>query len=81
VLTDIYAASEEPIPGITVQALAASIRRGSGRPVHLAATLDEVISELLKIVRRGDAVITLGAGSIGTIPKRLVEALRNREAS
>jgi UDP-N-acetylmuramate--alanine ligase len=76
VLTDIYAASEEPIPGITVQALAASIARGSGRPVHLAPTLDAVIEEVLKIVRPGDAVITLGAGSIGTVPKRLLDALR-----
>jgi UDP-N-acetylmuramate--alanine ligase len=81
VLTDIYAAGEEPIPGITVQALAASIRRGSGRPVHLAASLDEVIAELLRVVRPGDAVITLGAGSIGTIPKRLVDALQKRKAS
>jgi len=78
VLTDIYAAGEEPIPGITVQALAASIARGSGRPVHLAPTLDAVIEEVLKIVRPGDAVITLGAGSIGTIPKRLIDALRQR---
>ena len=76
VLTDIYAASEEPIPGITVQTLAASIARGSGRPVHLAPTLDAVIEEVLKIVRPGDAVITLGAGSIGTVPKRLIDALR-----
>jgi UDP-N-acetylmuramate--alanine ligase len=78
VLTDIYAAGEEPIPGITVQALAASIARGSGRPVHVVETLDAVVPELLKVIRAGDAVITLGAGSIGTIPKRLVEALRQR---
>jgi UDP-N-acetylmuramate--alanine ligase len=78
VLTDIYAASEEPIPGITVQALAASIANGSGRPVHVAETLDAVVPELLKVIRTGDAVITLGAGSIGTIPKRLVDALRQR---
>jgi UDP-N-acetylmuramate--alanine ligase len=76
VLTDIYAASEEPIPGITVQALAASIARGSGRPVHVAPTLDAVIEAVLKIVKPGDAVITLGAGSIGTVPKRLIDALR-----
>jgi UDP-N-acetylmuramate--alanine ligase len=78
VLTDIYAASEEPIPGITVQALAESIARGSGRPVHLAATLDDIVPELLKVAKRGDAIITLGAGSIGTVPKRLIEALRQR---
>ena len=80
VLADIYAASEEPIPGVTVEALAASIARGSGRPVRLAPTLDAVIAEVLKVARPGDAVITLGAGSIGTVPKRLIHALRQREA-
>ena len=36
VLTDIYAAGEDPIPGVTVDRLAESIRTGSGRPVHVA---------------------------------------------
>jgi UDP-N-acetylmuramate--alanine ligase len=76
VLADIYAASEEPIEGITLDTVAAAVRAGSGRPVHLARTLDDVVPELLKVVKPGDAVITLGAGSIGTIPARLIEALR-----
>ena len=37
--------------------------------------------ELLRIVRPGDAVITLGAGSIGTLPKRLLQALEQRGAA
>ena len=36
VLSDIYAAGEEPIAGVTVDRLAESIRKGSGRPVHVA---------------------------------------------
>jgi UDP-N-acetylmuramate--alanine ligase len=75
VLTDIYAASEEPIAGVTVQTLAEAIRRGSGRPVTVAPTLDSVVSAVQQIARPGDVVITLGAGSIGTLPKRIVEAL------
>ena len=78
VLTDIYGASEEPIPGITVEVLGDSIARGSGRPVHIARQLDDVVAKVLEIARSGDAVITLGAGSIGTLPKRLVEALKDR---
>ncbi len=74
-LTDIYAASEDPIPGITTEALAASIRQGSGRPVHVIGGIDRVVPALLGAVRPGDAVITLGAGSIGTVPARLIEAL------
>jgi UDP-N-acetylmuramate--alanine ligase len=75
VLTDIYAASEEPIAGVTIEALAEAVRSGSGRPVHIAKHLDDVVPEVLKIVRPGDAVLTLGAGSIGLLPPRLIEAL------
>jgi len=81
VLSDIYSASEEPIAGVTVERLAESIRSGSGRPVHLARTLDDVVAALLRIVRPGDAVVTLGAGSIGTLPKRLLRSLEQRGAA
>jgi UDP-N-acetylmuramate--alanine ligase len=81
VLTDIYAASEEPIAGVTLDALADSVRRGSGRPVHVAAKLDDVVPQVLKVARSGDAVITLGAGSIGTLPRLLLDALAERGAN
>jgi UDP-N-acetylmuramate--alanine ligase len=79
VLTEVYAASEEPIPGITLEGLAEAVRRGSGRPVHLAGTVSDVIPAILRIVRPGDAVITLGAGSIGALPPKLIDALKRHE--
>ena len=70
VLTDIYAASEEPIPGITLEALADAVRRGSGRPVHVVPVARRGGSAGPASSRvPGDAVITLGAGSIGTVPR------------
>jgi UDP-N-acetylmuramate--alanine ligase len=81
VLSDIYAASEEPIPGVTVDTLAEAIRKGSGRAVTVAHTLDDVIAHLVAHAREGDVVITLGAGSIGSVPKRLVQQLRARGAA
>src|SRR5688572_30228377 len=78
VLTDIYAAGEDPIPGVTQDALADSIRRGSGRPVRVVRQLDDAVTEVVSLARPGDVVITLGAGSIGTVPKRLIEALGKR---
>ena len=78
VLTDIYAAGEDPIPGVTQDALAESIRRGSGRPVRVVRQLDEVVTEVVSLAKPGDAVIMLGAGSIGTVPRRVVEALGKR---
>ena len=75
VLTDIYAAGEDPIPGTTVEALAAAMQRNVTAPVEVARTLDEVVDAVVRVARRGDVVITLGAGSIGTIPDRLIAAL------
>jgi len=75
VLTDIYAASEDPIPGITLDALAKAVRAGVTAPVDVAPTLDDVVTAVTKAARPGDVVITLGAGSIGTLPDRLVEVL------
>jgi UDP-N-acetylmuramate--alanine ligase len=80
-LTDIYAAGEDEIPGVTLDALADSIRRGSGRPVRVVRRLDDLVAELASVAQPGDAVITLGAGSIGTLPRRLVEALGKRGAA
>jgi UDP-N-acetylmuramate--alanine ligase len=81
VLLDIYAASEEPIAGVTVERLAESIGHRAGRPVHVARTLDDALAELLRIVRPVDAVITLGAGSISALPKRLTRMLAERGAA
>jgi UDP-N-acetylmuramate--alanine ligase len=75
VLTDIYPAGEDPIPGVTLEALAAAIRRGTAATVDVAPTLDDVVSTLVQVVHPGDVVITLGAGSIGTVPERLIGAL------
>jgi UDP-N-acetylmuramate--alanine ligase len=80
-LTDIYGAGEDEIPGVTLDALADSIRRGSGRPVRVVRRLDDLVTELASVAKPGDAVITLGAGSIGTVPRRLVEALGKRGAT
>jgi UDP-N-acetylmuramate--alanine ligase len=75
VLTDIYSAGEEPVPGATLAALAASIRSTTAVPLDVVPILDDVPSAVVRIARRGDVVITLGAGSIGTLPERLIARL------
>jgi UDP-N-acetylmuramate--alanine ligase len=75
VLTEIYAAGEEPIAGITIDALAAAVRRSVSGAVDVVPTLDELVPAILRIARPGDVVITLGAGSIGLVPGRLMTAL------
>jgi UDP-N-acetylmuramate--alanine ligase len=80
VLTDIYAAGEEPIDGITAEVLEASVRAANAGRVRLVKGLDNLVPAVLDIARPGDAVITLGAGSIGTLPTKLVAALREKGA-
>ncbi|HEY7291268.1 MAG TPA: UDP-N-acetylmuramate--L-alanine ligase [Vicinamibacterales bacterium] len=81
VLTDIYSAGEEAIPGVTLDALAASIRRTANVPVDVARTLDEVVSTVVSVAKSGDVVITLGAGSIGAVPERLIDVLSRQDVA
>jgi UDP-N-acetylmuramate--alanine ligase len=80
VLTGIYAASEDPIPGVTVETLAATVNKGRNTPVHIVPKLDEVAARVADIARPGDLVITLGAGSIGGLATALVDELKRRHA-
>jgi UDP-N-acetylmuramate--alanine ligase len=75
VLADIYAAGEDPIAGVTVDTLAAAIRWATGVPLEIARSLDDVVTALVRVSHAGDVVMTLGAGSIGTVPDRLIDSL------
>jgi UDP-N-acetylmuramate--alanine ligase len=75
VLTDIYAAGEEAIPGVDVDALAAAADRRRTRPVTVVRALDRVAPTMAAMAAPGDLVITLGAGSIGGVAQQVVREL------
>jgi UDP-N-acetylmuramate--alanine ligase len=82
VLTDIYAAGESPIEGITIEAVADAVRAAVGScPVHVVKNIDDVPAAVSALARDGDLVITLGAGSIGTVVDRILDALRGSQAA
>ncbi len=75
VLTEVYAAGEEPIPGADGRALSRAIRlRGQVDPVFVA-TIDELPEVLAGLLQDGDIVLLLGAGDIGTVAAKLPQAL------
>ena len=75
VLTDIYAASEQPIPGVTAERLAEETRRHGQRDVTYIADRNDLPDHLAGIVKEGDIVITLGAGNIWQAGEELVKKL------
>jgi UDP-N-acetylmuramate--alanine ligase len=79
-LTEVYAAGEERIAGVTLDALATAIRRSVSAPVETAPALDDLVASIVRVAKPGDVVITLGAGSIGSVPERVVEALGGGKA-
>ncbi|MGA2482718.1 MAG: UDP-N-acetylmuramate--L-alanine ligase [Candidatus Acidiferrales bacterium] len=64
VLTDIYPASETPIEGISSERLATAIRDAGHKNVLYCATMQEAIARLHREAKPGDAILTIGAGSV-----------------
>lgn len=62
-LTDVYAAGEDPIPGATAESMAEAIRASGHRDVSVAPRAD-LARAARERVRPGDLVLTLGAGDV-----------------
>ncbi len=71
-LTEVYAAGEAPIEGASGAALAAALLAAGGSPLF-AGSVKDLAALVLQQARDGDVVITLGAGSIGSVPAELVQ--------
>jgi UDP-N-acetylmuramate--alanine ligase len=75
VVTDVYAAGDPPIDGVSGQALAAAIERRGSVAVQALPTLDAALEWLPDQLAEGDLVLTLGAGDVSSLGPRLLEAL------
>ncbi|HEV2915499.1 MAG TPA: UDP-N-acetylmuramate--L-alanine ligase [Pyrinomonadaceae bacterium] len=75
-VSDIYAASEDPLDGITSEVLTDAIKRYGHKNAHYIGALDKAAGVLRSQVRDGDLVITLGAGPVYRAGEQLLELLR-----
>jgi UDP-N-acetylmuramate--alanine ligase len=75
IVTDIYAAGEEPLPGVNSEVLAEGIRAHGHREVHYIGELDELADKIEPMLKEGDLVVTMGAGSIWQVSERLLNKL------
>lgn len=76
-ISDIYAAGEQPIPGVSSENLAAEIRAHGHSQVEYAGTVQQVTDRLVEIVKPGDLVLTLGAGNIWQAGEGVLARLRD----
>jgi UDP-N-acetylmuramate--alanine ligase len=71
-ILDIYAASEEPIDGVSAEALVHAVGRDG---VEHASSTEEAILRVVARAEDGDVILTQGAGSVSGIAPRVLEAL------
>ncbi len=77
IVTEIYAASEPPIPGVDAHLVADAVR-AVGTDVRYATTLDQALTQLEEELAPGDLLLTMGAGDITTLGPRVLASLSAR---
>jgi UDP-N-acetylmuramate--alanine ligase len=80
-ITDIYAASEDAIEGVTAEALTAAVKRFGHKDVNYIGALDNAASILRDHVQAGDLVLTLGAGTVNRVSEQLLFLLREQSVT
>jgi UDP-N-acetylmuramate--alanine ligase len=80
IVTEIYGAGEDKIPGVDSEGLVRALRDHGHRDAEFVGDLERVLARLEERVRPGDLVLTLGAGSISSLSDRLVARLREARA-
>ncbi len=80
VLTDVYPAGEEPVEEIGSKRLYEAMREHGYRNIHYIESMGDIPLFLESAVRKGDMVITLGAGDIWQAGERFVKLLERRNS-
>jgi len=78
-LVDIYPAREDPLPGVSSEALARAVRQASpGKEVAWVGPKEAAGPRLVSMLAPGDWAVTMGAGDVDTVGRAVLAALRAR---
>jgi len=72
IVLPIYAASEEPIPGVTAERLAGVLE---GPAVQFAADFPTAVAAVVAQAEEGDLILTLGAGNVSQLAPQILAAI------
>jgi UDP-N-acetylmuramate--alanine ligase len=67
IVTDVYPSREKPIPGITGRLVSDAVTAAGGKSVLYVEEKSRVPRELVRVLARGDLLVTLGAGDVGRL--------------
>jgi len=74
-LLEVYAASEQPIPGVSSLLIIKDMKSDQAK---FEPSMVQVVSEVAKMAKSGDVIITLGAGDVSSLGDPILQALANR---
>ncbi len=77
IVMEIYAAGEKPIPGVTGQALFEGIKKYGHKDVTFIPDRNRIVPHLMEQLKRGDLLITLGAGDVWKLGELALEGLKH----
>lgn len=75
IFTNIYAASEQPIDGVTSESLMEAVKQHGQREVYCIPDVQTLHLQLVDMLQPGDLLLTLGAGNIYTVGEELLRLL------
>jgi len=76
VIMDIYAAGEKPIPGVSGEALAEGVKKYGHKDVVYIPEREKIVEHMAAVLKKGDLMITLGAGDVWKLGEQVLEKLR-----
>jgi UDP-N-acetylmuramate--alanine ligase len=78
---DIYAASEQPIEGVTAEILTENIKQFGHKNAHYIGGMEGAPEKVTAVLQPGDLVITLGAGTVTRLSEEIVEMLKKENSN
>lgn len=75
---DIYAASEQPIEGISAEILTENIKKFGHKNANYIGDIDTAVDKILPELQHGDVVITLGAGTVTRLSDEFLQAIKDK---
>lgn len=75
-VTDIYAASEQPIENVTAEILTDNIKKYGHKNANYIGDIEGAVDKVIPHLRENDLLITLGAGNVTTLSEKILERIR-----